>query len=582
MDRGNRRYTPHIVPGPGDRYPQPGRDPNNPYVNPGFEIVDSGRTITPKDNQWQKGNEKADFDAAVKRVTNWDADNFQGAYDAAAKNGTGVTFVVGSMTKKDTQDTLKNLEALKAKNPNMQIVFFDTDKIKDDPKYQGLRDWVQKNTNNDDLTFMAQYSVRPGEGGKPMGDKLVSTHWGSDTNSLDEQQKFGKIFTEKYKGQFKIPEGQPEVKPQPSDKPTVPQNPHQAAISEADKINQQAVSSDLEKVNAAIAEAQKAGEAGAKQLPELLAQQKKLQAMREAPARTRKEYAQKLYADAVALNGKTDEQSLQQQEASVLEAHRQINDANAKVPGYFASDAAKQELKAMGYSDQAIVNLGKTPITGDKSKYWLSENQYGVPEADKKKMYEAGDDAALESATREALEAAIADAKAKGVPLVIKYGLKGCPPCIAMDNQAMNPTSKDLAGKAVVANVDGPAAESVLREHGYQLKAPKGFPFVDGFDVSASGNLTRGQNGHLEGQQLTVSTENGIDATPTKTSIPQMVEGLRAERAARIERERQANEQAAKQALEAQRLAEEEMMKKVNALLKLNPYQFTGDGVPAR
>lgn len=520
----------------------------------------------------------------MKRVTNWDADNFQGAYDAAAKNGTGVTFVVGSLNKKDTQDTLKNLEALKAKNPNMQIVFFDTDKIKDDPKYQGLRDWVQKNTNNDDLSFMAQYSVRPGEGGKPVGDKLISTHWGSDTTTLDEQQKYGKMYTEKFKGQFKIQEGQPEVTPQvkpsdkPSEKPAGPQNPQQAAIAEADKINQQAVSTDLDKVNAAIAEAQKAGEAGAKQLPELFAQQKKLQAMREAPARTRKEYAQKLYADAVALNGKTDKQSLEQQEANVLEAHRQINDANAKVPGYFATDAAKQELKAMGYSDKAIENLGKAPATGDKSKYWLSDNQYGVPEAEKQKMYDAGDSAALEAATREALEAAIADAKAKGVPLVIKYGLQGCPPCIAMDKQAMGPTSKDLTGKAVVANVDGPAAEMVLREHGYQLKAPNGFPFVDGFDVNASGNLTRGQNGHLEGKQLTVPTTQGLDASPTKTSIPQMVEGLRAERAARIEREKQASAEAAKQAQEAQQLIEAEMMKKLNEMMRINPYQFSGDG----
>ena len=573
-----------MVPGPGDRYPQPGRDPNNPYVNPGFEIVDSGRTITPKDNQWQKGNEKADFDAAVKRVTNWDADNFQGAYDAAAKNGTGVTFVVGSMNKKDTQDTLKNLEALKAKNPNMQIVFLDTDKIKDDPKYAGLRDWVQKNTNNDDLSFMAQYSVKPGEGGKPMGDQLISTHWGSDTTSLDEQQKYGKMYTEKFKGQFKIPEGQPEVKPQPqpSDTPAAPKNPQQAAIADADKINQQAVSSDLEKVNAAIAEAQKAGEAGAKQLPELLAQQKKLQAMREAPARTRKEYAQKLYADAVALNGKNDPESLKQQESSVLEAHRQINDANAKVPGYFASDAAKQELKAMGYGDQAIANLGTAPVTGDKSKYWLSDNQYGVPEAEKKKMYESGDSAALEAATRDALEAAIADAKAKGVPLIVKYGLQGCAPCIAMDSQAMGPTSKELAGKAVVANVDGPAAERVLKEHGHQLKAPKGFPFVEGFDVSDSGNLNVGQNARLEGQQLTNRTSEGLDASPTRTNIPKMVEGLQAERAARIEREKQASADAAKKAQDAQRLEEAEMMKKLDELMKLNLYQFAGDGAAAK
>ncbi len=163
MDRNNRN----------DNFPErnerqiPGR--NNGGYDDGFQIVDSGRTITPKENQWQKGNEKADYDAAVKRVTSWDADNFQGAYDAAAKKGTGVIFVVGSQSTRDTQDTLKNMEALKAKNPNAEIVYLDKDKIATDARYQGLRDWVQKNTNNDNLSFMAQYGVRPGKDGKPEG-----------------------------------------------------------------------------------------------------------------------------------------------------------------------------------------------------------------------------------------------------------------------------------------------------------------------------------------------------------------------------------------------------------------------------
>ncbi len=357
-----------LLPNRDDRYPQPGQDRNNPYVNPGFEVVDSGRTITPKENRWKKGAEKADFKDAVKRVTNWDADNFQGAYDAAAKNGGGVTFVVGSMDKPDTQATLKNLEALKAKNPNMQIVFIDTDKIANDAKYQGLRDWVQKSTNNDNLSFMAQYSVRPGEGGRPMGDKLVSTHWGSDVSGLEQQMQFGKMFTEKYKGQFKIPDSQPEVKPQTDvrpqpgqdNRPLTPMTPQQAAIRDADSIDQKAVSAELEKVNAAIAEAAKAGEAGAKLLPELQGRQKQLQAFRDAPARTRKEFAQKLMSDAAALNGKTDDASKAQAEGMTLEAYTQINAANEKVPGYFNNDQAKQELKAMGFSDKAIeiLNMG--------------------------------------------------------------------------------------------------------------------------------------------------------------------------------------------------------------------------------
>lgn len=575
MDYDNRRDN--LLPNRDDRFPQPGQDRNNPYVNPGFEVVDSGRTITPKQNRWQKGGEKADFDASVKRVTNWDADNFQGAYDAAAKSGGSVTFVVGSMDKPDTQATLKNLEALKAKNPNMQIVFLDTDKIASDPKYQGLRDWVQKSTNNDNLAFMAQYSVRPGEGGKPMGDKLVSTHWGSDVTSLEQQQQFGKMFTEKYKGQFKIaetqPENKPETKPQPGQdtKPAPPLTPQQAAIRDADSIDQKAVSTELDKVNAAIAEAAKAGEAGAKQLPELQAKQKQLQALRDAPARTRKEYAQKLFSDAAALNGKTDAASRAQAEGMTLEGYKQINAANERVPGYFNNDVGKQELKAMGFTDKAIESLNKTPATGAKSPYWLSENLYGQSEADKNKLYAENNEQKLKDTQREILEAALADAKAKNLPLVIKYGLAGCPPCIAMDKSAMADTAAALKDRAVVAAVDGPAAEEFLREHGYALQGGS-YPMVEGFHVDPAGNLTRGTHATLESDALTNYDKNkGIDASPTKPAVQRLVDALHAER-------RQAAEAAAHRAAEQQKAMDLDWNRAFNLLLQRNPYQFTGDG----
>ncbi len=562
----DNRDNSHLIPNQRERYPQPGRD-NSGQNLPGYDIVDSGRVINPQENQWQKGNEKADYDAAVGRVTHWNADNFQGAYDAAAKKGTGVIFIVGSQSTRDTQATLKNMEALKAKNPDAEIVYLDKDKIATDPRYEGLRQWVQKNTNNDNLSFMAQYGVRPGKNGVPEGSNLVSTHWGSDAEGVAQQMQFAKMSTERHKGQFKIPEGQPEIRPQPNPetKPTIPETPQQATIREADAIDQKAVSAELDQVNAAIAEAQNVGEAGAKVLPQLQDRQKKLQSMREAPARSRKEYAQKLFADANALSGKTDDQSKEQAEGLALQGHRQINEANAKVPGYFNNDAARQELKAMGYSDKGIESLNNPAATGANSKHWLGENLYGMSEAEKTKLYaNGGDEQGLKDAQRDILEAAIADAKAKGVPLVIKYGMQGCQPCVAMDRDAMAETAKGLQGKAVVAAVDGPYAAEVLKEHGYSLQV-RSFPAVEGFDVSNAGNLTHPASAKLEGVALTSYTEGkGFDGTPSKTAIPQMVELMRLERA---ERARQA-------AVEV----EEQIMERLNRELRERKiYQFSGD-----
>ncbi len=587
---------------------------NNSHLLPAYgeRLTDSSRVITPKENHWQQGNEKADFDAAVGRVTNWNADNFQGAYDAAAKKGTGVVFIVGSQNTRDTQDTLKNMEALKAKNPGAEIVFLDKDKIATDPRYQGLRDWVQKNTNNSDCSFMAQYGVRPGKDGKPEGGNLVSTHWGSDTSGVAQQMQFGKMQTEHYKGQFKIPEAQPEKKPDGTANPTpetktrpldvdkqyrelqeqrkkakdiksseqarayyrMPasadgKNPG-GAITQADSIDQKAVSTELTQVNAAIADAQKAGQAGAQKLAQLQERQQKLQSLHDAPAETRKEFAQKLFADGAAESAKPGDADKLKGANLTAEGYRLINEANQKVPGYFNSDSAKQELRAMGFSDKAIENLNKPAVPGSTKP--LSENLYGMTEDERKELYKPGNEKALQDKQREILEAAIADAKAKNLPLVIKYGMQGCLPCMALDKSAMGDLGKSLQGKAVVAAVDGPAAAQVLREHGFNLDHT-GFPAVDGFNVDKAGNLTRGTNAVLTGGQLTSYDGRSISDTPARSSIPQMVEGMRAERAAQ---ERLNNESAAARRAREKQAEDDAKMNEWLNREKRNLYQFAG------
>ncbi len=624
MDRNNRN----------DNFPErnerqiPGR--NNGGYDDGFQIVDSGRTITPKENQWQKGNEKADYDAAVKRVTSWDADNFQGAYDAAAKKGTGVIFVVGSQSTRDTQDTLKNMEALKAKNPNAEIVYLDKDKIATDARYQGLRDWVQKNTNNDNLSFMAQYGVRPGKDGKPEGGSLISTHWGSDTSGVAQQMQFGNKATEMHKGQFKIPETQPEKKPDATVNPAAVETPTRpldvekqykelqekrrlakeaktvdearkhfaapaaangtdigGAIAQADSIDQKAVSKELTQVAASIDGAAKELEAAKtspkeaqdtarQKLQALQERQRQLQALHDAPAETRKEFAQRLLTEGKTLgaNGK-DKVSQARGQALNAEGHALINEAATRVPGYFNTDERRQELGAMGYGEQAIKDINKIGALGPElpNPVQLSANLFALTNAQREDMYKRSK-AANESPfapgqdvkdkQRAIIEAAIKEAKEKNLPLVLKFGMRDCDSCEVMDKETVQPLAKSLEGKAVVAAVDGFGAVDVLNEHGFVSNADsQSYPNVRVFDVSRSGNLSLAQ-----------SIEH--EAMPNKEkAIATIGQSVQSFHAARALREKQAVEQRA-----AEKAAEDAKRKAapVLPLPGLNLYQFT-DGV---
>lgn len=229
-------------------FPQPGRD-YRPSQQGDLQIVDNGNPIQSRANTWDAKT----YSEAVKKTTPWNADNFQGAYDEAARKGQSVTFLVGSKDTRETQALLKNIEEMKAKNPNMQFVYLDRDKINSDPRYKGLQDWVSANTKNDNLAFSAQYGVRPGKDGKPEGGRSVSTHWGGEiSGSLMEQSRFGQSFTREHTGNFKFtdnPEnankGDESVKPKEKDRPDTPAEAEAEAEAKAEAEARARIEADL-------------------------------------------------------------------------------------------------------------------------------------------------------------------------------------------------------------------------------------------------------------------------------------------------------------------------------------------------
>jgi hypothetical protein len=170
--------------------------------NDGFQIVDSAasnRIIRPSENT----HSKEEYQKSVSSLTSFDHTNAHEAVKKAAENGNGIAFIVGSESTRDTQKLLKEMSELKAKNPGMEFVYLDKDKIKEaaasDPNAAKWQDWISKSTNNDNLAFTSLQSVKAGPDGKPVIDKVVSTHWGGDIKGdITDQNRYARKFTSSF------------------------------------------------------------------------------------------------------------------------------------------------------------------------------------------------------------------------------------------------------------------------------------------------------------------------------------------------------------------------------------------------
>ncbi len=559
---------------------------NEAYEPPPYRAPETGLETERQKNQWTPGNEQAEFDAAVQSVTKWDTYNFQGAYDEAARTGKGVTFIVGSSKTDDMQKTLENIKAVQAANPGMQVVFLDTDKIAADPRLAEVQGWVDRNVKHD-RTLMAQYAVRPGENGKPEGGQLISKNWGSDMRSWSSTIPLGDQMTAQHQGKFVIPDRSAELPGgmpadmSPQVQPLDVERQHQAlqeklkqardakkledyyghykaprsrdgkvpggAIAQADSIDQKAVSEELTKVSSDIDAASKAVAAAEgqseevrvkaqQQLEALRERRNQLEFLRDAPAQTRAECAQRLLAGGREIAADKDGDQKRATEMQ-LAGHYMVNEAVALNPGSFRSEEGKEQLRAMGYNDAAIARMTADP-TSEPSKTQIADNLFGMTEQEKEELEKSGMEDQLLEKQREVLDAAIKEAIARNVPLVIKFGLKGCEGCDFMDGNTMQPLAAEFKENAVFASMHGFAAKQALLERGYNVEGMS-FPGMQVFAVSKAGNLTR--EAKFETDQIVNMNNTDFAKDPARASLAPVLQMLR------TEREREQNFEAVRQ-----------------------------------
>lgn len=560
---------------------------------PPYRAPETGLDTKAKPNDWPEGNQQAAFDAAVQGVTKWDTYNFQGAYDEAARTGKGVTFIVGSARTDDMKETLEKIKEVQAKNPGMQVVFLDTDKIKADPRLAEVQGWVDRNVKHD-RTLMAQYAVRPGQDGKPEGGQLISKHWGADMKNLAATLPLGDKLTAQYNGKFVIQE-RAEIKPGempvdlgPQVQPLDVEKQHQAlqeklkqaraskkledyyqhyrgprsadgkvpggAIAQADAIDQKAVSQQLTQVTADIDAARQAVAAAEGQpeevrlkaqqgLEALRQRQSQLEFLRDAPAQTRAECAERLLKDGAEMAASKDGNKELATEMQ-LAGHCLVNEANAANPEYFRSEENQAKLRALGYNDAAIARLTAGP-TSERSSTQIADNLFAMTEEQKTALAKPEMAEQLSEKQREILDAAIKEAIARGVPLVIKFGMKGCEPCDFMDNNTMQPLAAEFKDNAVLVSLNGMAAQQAMLEHGYKLEG-MAFPSMEVFDVNQAGNLTL--RASLEPQQIVNMKNSDFAKDPARASLTPILQSLQEERDTRAQnieaaRQRQAQYQ---------------------------------------
>lgn len=480
--------------------------------------MDGGRTINPKENTWNKEQ----FSSAVNKLTPYGYENAGEAVKEAAKNGQGVAFIVGSQNTRDTQELVDKMQKLKEQNPGMQFVFVDKDKVAKDPDAGKWRDWIKHETNGDNLAFTSLESVKAGPDGKPSLDRVVSTHWGGDiSESLSDQSRYARQYTSEYQGKYKFEEPKP-LDAEGSDKAIAEQLAagnkaktkeeivdrflgrknekgkfEPGAIALADKIDQTAVARERAAADKELETAQKEfqaksgaegdGEASAlaNKVNGLQEKVRQLEALKNAPAKTRAQFGEKL----IELGNESGNKDLSTAGEGALQS------AAKKDPGYFDKPENRKRLNELGMDDKAIKDLTGGSLTGD--------SLYSADEKSMKELYAGArqdgpqGEAAKAQITKtmeDLYDKAAAAAKRDGVPLVIKFGADWCAPCKKLEKEL--PTLAQEVKGAKILSLDNDYSKEFLAKHGLAVQEGgkdyvASLPSMGVFKQDEKGNLSR-------------------------------------------------------------------------------------------
>lgn len=168
------------------------------------------------------------FEQTIKNSGAYTVENISAAYSAAGKEKDGVALVIVGENTPGSKELLEKLPQLQAQHPELTFVVVNKDKLDErlsknpeDSQAKEWKAWVNQNLKDCsgqpiDHTFTSVQTLKADASGKPVPEKVTSTHWGANIEaSLADQSKFAADGTAKNAGDFKFeaPKAEESIKP---------------------------------------------------------------------------------------------------------------------------------------------------------------------------------------------------------------------------------------------------------------------------------------------------------------------------------------------------------------------------------
>ncbi|CAN5460107.1 hypothetical protein BH11CYA1_BH11CYA1_00550 [soil metagenome] len=185
------------------------------------------------------------FEQSIKNSGAYTVENVSAAYAAAGKDKSGVALLIVGENTPGSKELLEKLPQLQAQHPDLKFVVVNKDKLNErleknpaDDQAKTWKAWVEQNLKDChgqpiNYSFTSVQSLKADANGKPVPEKVTSTHWGANIETaLADQSRYAAAGTARNAGDFKI-ETKPEApsKAEESIKPISvfrPKNPAEA------------------------------------------------------------------------------------------------------------------------------------------------------------------------------------------------------------------------------------------------------------------------------------------------------------------------------------------------------------------
>jgi hypothetical protein len=460
------------------------------YV-PGYESTDWGM---PNQPNWVRTK----YNDTVKRNFKYDQSTLAAAKTEAAIRGVPIILVYGSSTTRGTQQYLERTLPAEKRLLGDKAVFVYIDTSKYGPNTP-IGEWKRK--RHDISVYTRVVSVQADRAGKPGQLKIIDGKWGVGQDVITGMASFlphGRREMELEKRKFKdLPEYKLERltvagmrkasrdihtaaesahKAEDGGAKTVARLHYQRAIDAADRFTLGQLTRrqvELEKERRELEAKRLTAREKQRRLEQLQEQEELVGELKSAKANTR---LNKGYFEA--RNGNTAEGK-----ELVLQAGRR-NPAiylmpfpGTTVTGSFLTAAMRGNKFSATDVAEVFAKAGKPPYTvliddAAETKRRIvdvvhpTRRREAKNEADVEARYKYSDG-------KRNLVAALDQAAKNKQPLVFEYGMRGCMPCVTMENETMSTIRDQYGSRAVFAYLSGSRAEGRMLATAMAQKLPR-------------------------------------------------------------------------------------------------------------